>query len=139
MQKKNSYLNQLKDLFHEMDTNESGSITLDEIIACFEKDDRARAYLSVLEINVEEAKGLFNLLDVDDSGEVGIHEFIMGCMRLKGTAKSIDVATMLCETKRMNHKMNTFFNVTVEELRLLRSSLGPVSQSNNDMQRRDHS
>merc|ERR1711972_113952 len=60
----------------------------------------------LLELETSEAEGLFHLLDVDESGEVGIEEFIMGCMRLKGTAKSIDLATLLYENKRVHTVIN---------------------------------
>jgi len=37
---------------------------------------------------------------------VSIDEFIQGCMRLKGNAKSMDMATMLYENKRNTMKFN---------------------------------
>ena len=48
-----------------------------------------------------QARGLFNLLDADDSGSISVKEFIQGCLRLRGQAKSIDVATLIYMTKRM--------------------------------------
>merc|ERR1711988_345569 len=58
-------------------------------------------YLSSLNIEIREAKSIFNLLDLDKSGEVTIEEFIFGLMRLKGNAKAIDTHTLLYENKRM--------------------------------------
>jgi len=43
---------------------------------------------------------LFHLLDVDDSDEVSEDEFVNGCLRLHGYAKSIDLATLMFEYKR---------------------------------------
>merc|ERR1712113_478792 len=73
-------------------------------------------YLQLLDLNVSEAHSLFKLLDTDNSGEVGIQEFIMACMRLKGTAKSIDVATQLHETKRTQMYMSNCFKATGDQL-----------------------
>jgi len=64
-------------------------------------DDRVRAYFNHLGLDVSEAWGLFRLLDTYDQGRVDMNEFVMGCMRLKGAAKSVDVATLLYENKRI--------------------------------------
>jgi len=115
MARNSSYLNQIKELFVEVDSDNSGTLTWAELNRNLQ-DQKVMAYFSLLGVDVGEAKGLFQLLDQDESGEVGIDEFIMGCMRLKGTAKSIDLATMLYENKRMTKKFNTFFNDTNERL-----------------------
>eukprot|EP00927_Polykrikos_kofoidii_P007570 TRINITY_DN13116_c0_g1_i3.p1 TRINITY_DN13116_c0_g1~~TRINITY_DN13116_c0_g1_i3.p1 ORF type:complete len:596 (+),score=93.74 TRINITY_DN13116_c0_g1_i3:160-1788(+) len=37
------------------------------------------------------ASGLFRLLDADQSGTLSVDEFVMGCMRLRGEARSVDL------------------------------------------------
>merc|ERR1719359_2206297 len=101
----------MRDLFQAVDADQSGSITWDELHSHL-SDEAVKAYFSLVQIEISEAEGLFHLLDVDESGEVGIEEFIMGCMRLKGTAKSIDMATLLYEHKRMYVTMNRFAEQT---------------------------
>jgi voltage-gated sodium channel len=49
-------------------------------------------YFRLLGISKKEAKDLFCLLDVDRSGELGIGEFVHGCLNLRGPAKSLDLA-----------------------------------------------
>jgi len=44
-----------------------------------------------IDLKPEEAKYLFNLLDIERKGEVDFEEFLSGCLRLKGSAKSIDM------------------------------------------------
>merc|ERR1712107_826755 len=61
-------------------------------------------------ISVSEAWGLFRLLDLDNSGGVDIHEFTMGCLRLKGEARTIDVATMMYENKRVIASIGVSFS-----------------------------
>ena len=41
-------------------------------------------------------------MDTDGTNEVGIEEFVTGCMRLKGEAKSIDVNMLLYKTDLAN-------------------------------------
>merc|ERR1712125_148890 len=87
-----------------------------------------KQYFVAVDIDVHEAEGLFHLLDINDSGLVGIEEFIMGCMRLKGTAKSVDLATMLYEQKRENKKFDTFADDTKAGLKEVRAQLNRVTR-----------
>jgi len=64
-------------------------------------DDEMGRFMKSLEIDAEEAKGLFLLLDADGSGTVDSEEFTQGCLRLRGPARAIDVSTMMYSNKRM--------------------------------------
>jgi len=109
MARKDSMMNQMRELFNEVDVDKSGTITWQELRVTL-SDESMRAYFAMMEIETEEAKGLFQLLDVDESGEVAIEEFIMGCMRLKGAAKSIDLASLLYENKRLHHMLHRYMD-----------------------------
>merc|ERR1719335_349068 len=49
----------------------------------------------------DEAEQLFVLLDPHKSGEVSIDDFVKGCVRMKGGAKSVDIQTLLFQNKAM--------------------------------------
>jgi len=100
-----STINQIRALFGEIDTDKSGTISMKELKENLD-DERVKAYFGVLQMDVSEAEGLFSLLDKDGSGEVSIMEFIMSCMRLKGQARSIDMASMMYESKRLYRMVN---------------------------------
>jgi len=68
--------------------------------------DKVRAYFAVMGLDVQHAQGMFRLLDMDGDGTVGLEEFVMGCLRLKGDAKAVDVATLMYENKRVMKKFN---------------------------------
>merc|ERR1712232_1022536 len=74
-----------------------------------------------LELDTSEAKGLFHLLDVKCNGRVNADEFVSGCLRLKGQAKSLDVATLLYENKKMSSQWHEF-------MRFVESSLMDVKK-----------
>merc|ERR1719316_2340554 len=63
------------------------------------EDDRVKAYFKVLDLNIDEAEQLFVLLDPLKTGEVSIDDFVKGCVRMKGGAKSVDVQTLLWQNK----------------------------------------
>merc|ERR1711920_828783 len=69
--------------------------------------------------DVSIAKTLFLLLDVDDTDQVGIEEFVGGCAKLKGAARSIDVNMLLYETEKMCYKLTEFMQDTTSALERL--------------------
>jgi len=127
MERNDSQMNQMRDLFKEVDEDKSGLITWDELESNL-GNERVKGYFSLLGLNAEEAEGLFKLLDIDDSGTVGAEEFIMGCMRLKGTAKSIDLATMLYENKQMHSIIKTFMQNVEEQFSKLEQMLAEATE-----------
>jgi len=97
---KEKYLAEMRELFIEMDDDRSGTVTLQEIKEYF-SDPRVMSYFQVLGIDPNDTEKLFRLIDDDDSGDVNVEEFLLGCMRLKGGARSIDVHQLLHEVKRL--------------------------------------
>jgi len=104
---KESYINMLYDLLEEIDVQGNGTINREELEVAF-KDDRIKHYFSVLDIEVNESNYLFDMLDLDRSGSVDWSEFVEGCARLKGAAKSIDVHTLMYEIKMMMGRFDKF-------------------------------
>eukprot|EP00930_Biecheleria_cincta_P028565 TRINITY_DN19935_c0_g2_i1.p1 TRINITY_DN19935_c0_g2~~TRINITY_DN19935_c0_g2_i1.p1 ORF type:complete len:690 (-),score=123.08 TRINITY_DN19935_c0_g2_i1:36-2105(-) len=95
-----AYMKELQRIFFELDTNRSGTISLEEFEE-FVKKDAIRAHFSVLELDVSKAAQVFRLLDTDGSNEIQIDEFVVGCMRLKGLAKGIDMESLMLDSKKM--------------------------------------
>jgi len=69
------------------------------------------AHLHSMGLETVEARGLFKLLDLDNSNSVNIDELISGCLRLKGQARAVDVATIIYENKRMMNQHALFFQI----------------------------
>lgn len=95
---KDKYVKAMRGLFAEMDVSNSGGISLVEFETHLE-DPRAIAYFNAMEVDFSEAKTLFVLLDVDNSGTIDFEEFLEGCEKLKGEAKSIDLAMLHYEVR----------------------------------------
>lgn len=108
IQEKDSFVNRLRKIFEETDTDHSGQVSFEEFETHLRNEEVA-AYLQSMGLHTTEARGLFQLLDADSSGSVGIEELVSGCMRLKGHARSVDVATLIYENKRMM-KIHTVFS-----------------------------
>lgn len=64
-------------------------------------DPKLQAYFKDLDLHVEEATCLFDLLDFDKKDEIETVEFVNGCKRLRGTAKSLDMMTLMTQVRRI--------------------------------------
>jgi len=96
---KKSCFNSLKEIFQACDTDGSGKISFSEFQAQT-KTLKVREMFQTLDLDVLEAEGLFKLLDLRGSGELGIDEFVIGCMRLKGNNRHVNLASLLYENKQ---------------------------------------
>lgn len=83
-------LSQLREIFEYADADGSGTLTIDEVKNALDKPE-VHTNLKKIEFPVENPEHIFNLLDYDNSNELTIDEFITGCMRMKGEAKSKDL------------------------------------------------
>ena len=63
----------------------SGTLTYDEFQAHM-TNPVVKAYFSGLDIDPDETKIIFTLLDSDCNGDIDIEEFVHGTMKLKGYA-----------------------------------------------------
>merc|ERR1712232_1524800 len=75
LSRKDSYMKQIRKIFLEADTDRSGYMSWEEFKHLIE-DKRVQAYFATLEIDVTQARGLFRLLDTDESDSVSYDEFI---------------------------------------------------------------
>lgn len=101
---KGEFVSVMQQVFAELDTNDSGALSLEE----FEKhieDEKLTAFLSSFGLDVSQVRTLFTLLDVDRTGEVDLDEFVSGCLRLKGGAKSLDMAILKYQVEWILHNI----------------------------------
>lgn len=84
------FLADMQDIFMEADLDTSGMVTKTELDK-FLNQDRVLAYMSVHGLDVSDMATMFRLLDQDHTGQIEIHEWLLGCLRLRGQAKCIDV------------------------------------------------
>jgi len=124
-------------IFRRSDVDGTGFISEDQMESLLQ-DKEQRTFLNALGIDGTEARGLFQLLD-DDSGTVSIHEFVTGVLRLKGSAKAVDMLTLMYENRKISTKLTKIF----QETNSVRKALAIVQhhlrgQQNDRNSPRDH-
>merc|ERR1712176_916814 len=80
------------------------------------KNADIKAYLATQQLDTYDARQLFNILEREEDQEVGIEDFIMGCMRLKGVAKSVDLVALLQESRKQNRRVREKMSNIQEQL-----------------------
>jgi len=115
MAQKESYVNKIQEIFKSIDTDGSGTLTIQEFRRHL-GSETIKAYFESLELDVSDVWTLFKLIDTDEGNMIDLDEFVTGCMRLKGAAKCIDVAGMNQEQKWMSKRLTRFMKRTEARL-----------------------
>eukprot|EP00747_Dinoflagellata_sp_TGD_P217975 gnl/TRDRNA2_/TRDRNA2_90292_c2_seq1.p1 gnl/TRDRNA2_/TRDRNA2_90292_c2~~gnl/TRDRNA2_/TRDRNA2_90292_c2_seq1.p1 ORF type:complete len:513 (-),score=99.68 gnl/TRDRNA2_/TRDRNA2_90292_c2_seq1:145-1461(-) len=98
----------VRHMFTAMDADGSGTIDWHEFVAML-NDKKNKKSLKQLGIDVSKMKALFALLVGDTSG-VSIDELILGCQRLNGPAKAIDLEMLMYYNKQMATRWHSHAN-----------------------------
>jgi hypothetical protein len=98
MEGKREFIRTMHLLFVELDHDGSGEISLEELQGHM-LVPKVEAYFKHLDLDVSQAKKLFRLMDLDKSGTISREEFIVGCSRLRGEAKELDIAILQYEIR----------------------------------------
>merc|ERR1719203_494940 len=99
----------------ELDTSQSGSLTIDEFQKHIE-DDKIQAIFRSRHIDLGHVQTLFFLLDVDETGDVDMEEFVQGVLRLKGGATSMDLAVLTYRVEHILHRITVLSDFIAERL-----------------------
>lgn len=95
---------QLREIFEDADVDKSGTLSYEEVATAIAKPEIYNK-LRMIDFPVDDPEQIFELLDYDDSGELTIEEFIVGCLRMKGTAQAKDllVAQVAVDTMKRHY------------------------------------
>ncbi|CAE7335592.1 Scn11a [Symbiodinium natans] len=114
LREKDKLMKEFQHCFDEMDTNGSGEIEFEELEELLENPGM-QAYLSHLHISTSGAWNIFKLLDKDETGSVSLPEFVEGLLSLKGLSKTVDIAALQYDVKKMNVVLRDFMEYVESE------------------------
>lgn len=120
LQNKERYIKEMEVLFKDIDVDRSGNITFSELEHAM-GDERVQAYFSSLQLDISVAWDVFRLLDRDRSNVVELAEFALGCLRLRGFARTVDLATLQYEIEKVTAKLSYFMAFVESQFQILQS------------------
>jgi len=120
----NSTTEEVKRIFKEADSDQSGHMTFKEFYKHLE-NPWVRAYFSGLDLDVSDARIIFTLLDVDGDDHVSIDEFVDGALKMKGSAKSIDMMALMFDQLRFTLRMSQLCCFVEEQAQEIKEMLRP--------------
>jgi len=106
MKRNETFLKEMKRIFEEADSDGSGTISWEEFKGYLE-NDTVKAYFSTQQLDAFDARTLFDVLNDGTGNEMSIEKFIVGCQRLKGLARSVDLVAVLQEARSANRKLKS--------------------------------
>jgi len=77
-----------------------GKITWEEFEEKLD-EPKMMSYFKSINLDPSEARFLFELLDIEGANSIDAEDFVMGCLRLRGPAQAIDLASLMSETRRL--------------------------------------
>eukprot|EP00930_Biecheleria_cincta_P035472 TRINITY_DN24394_c0_g1_i1.p1 TRINITY_DN24394_c0_g1~~TRINITY_DN24394_c0_g1_i1.p1 ORF type:complete len:689 (+),score=98.26 TRINITY_DN24394_c0_g1_i1:23-2068(+) len=122
----NTTTEEVKRIFKEADTDQSGHICFKEFCKHLE-NPWVRAYFSGLDLDVSDARIIFTLLDVDGDDFVSIDEFVEGALKMKGSAKCIDMMALMFDQLRFTIRMSKLCSFVEEQTKEIKEMLAPGS------------
>eukprot|EP00929_Paragymnodinium_shiwhaense_P123853 TRINITY_DN9823_c0_g1_i2.p1 TRINITY_DN9823_c0_g1~~TRINITY_DN9823_c0_g1_i2.p1 ORF type:complete len:674 (+),score=128.08 TRINITY_DN9823_c0_g1_i2:139-2160(+) len=84
----------MEKLLHEGDESQDGYLNLAEFKDLLE-DKRVQRWLAAQDIEVKDSELAFRMIDVTGDGKLSAEELVRGFARLKGTASSMDMVTVM--------------------------------------------
>lgn len=98
-----AYAQKLKRFFMTLDASGDGLVSWEEFSVLLH-DPQLQIWMSTLDLETHDLVQLFQMID-DGDGEISVEEFIDGATRLRGMARSLDVAQVLTGIKKVELKI----------------------------------
>lgn len=98
MRKQAAQVQVLRHVFQEINSHRTDTISMQDLQDAMGAD-KLSSFFESMGISTADVWTLFKVIDTDGSGAIDMEEFVSGCMRLHGPAKSLDIAKMEFEAE----------------------------------------
>jgi len=119
LRKKSMYVKHFKEVWAQLDDDHSGDVSLEEL-ALHMKDPRLAAFLSNLEIDICDVVQFFDALSHEGHTAVDAETFVDGCLKLKGTARSVDLYGLIQSNRKAMIMQDNLTRRCLQEVQQLR-------------------
>jgi hypothetical protein len=100
------WLDEMRAVFEKADETGSGDLDVNEFVK-YVQDVRVQAYFRKIGLNVEKdnSRALFSLIDLDSNGVIELSEFVEGCAQFVGTARQLDIARLRRDNRSISKQV----------------------------------
>lgn len=88
-------------IFKKADRDKTGRISWEGFESAVRENKSVQNFFEEIDIDHSEAESLFKLLDDSGDGQISAEEFLQGCMKVSGPAKSLDLLVLTKEVKQL--------------------------------------
>jgi hypothetical protein len=119
---RDSICKEVVELFLEADVDASGGLSFAEF-EDFMQDEKIKAFFIALELDMSSCSRIFHLLDENGDGTLEAHEFVEGCIELRGYARKVDFTLLQRENKAVLDKLENIASDLSTEIKEVVTSI----------------
>jgi Ca2+-binding EF-hand superfamily protein len=113
----------VRQLFQQTHKDDRGTLVWEQFAGLLDNPSMLE-FFKYIDVDVSEAKGVFVLLDNDETGEIDLDEFLNGCLGLHGPAKAVHLSTLMYETRGLSKVLEQHSMQVLELLSKCAAALG---------------
>jgi len=132
LRRTSDYVTRAAELFRKIDQDGSGDVTEDEFIR-YARNAEMTALASSLELDVSDMAQFYKMLSCRGKYAVDVDTFSVGCMKLKGYARSMDLQALIAFQKKAARTLEELV-ATSESTAALVQQILPTVQSTRNIQ-----
>jgi len=119
-------MKELREMFLEFDTDESGTLTREEFMEAWQ-DPEVMIRFRQLGVELRDAKSLFEMLGIADNDELAVDEFVDVCLRAKTLTRPVDLQSFLQQNRRTTDSFKRALERLERNMGKLVGKVNPVS------------
>lgn len=139
MKRKHEYIMLIQKLFTEMDKDGRGQITRESFAEQLSSSEMV-AFLQRVGIDSLDAEGFFDILASEsdsDAGGIDVEAFVLGCMKLRGAARSMDLLGLIHKNTTCHSRLHSAVSGCQDTLQTMQRQLSHLTQANEARERAD--
>lgn len=121
LRKKSAYVSKIVQLFQLIDHDASGCISNKEFLDHM-SDPHMLAFAESLSLEVTDLEQLFDIFSCGGKQTVDVENFVVGCIKLRGTARSLDLLDLSMQTSRLAQEQWFFREFCAEQFKEIRAA-----------------
>lgn len=125
---KKQYSQRIIQLYKQMDRDQDGQISQEEFNSNI-KDERLTAFAASLDIDTVDLQQFFAILSSGGTRKVDLDTFVVGCIKLRGSAKAMDLIELMLRQRSEEEKAQGFRKFCQEEIKSVNVKLSTLANS----------